>query len=130
MLYTKVLIPKDKRYIHIPRVILKRGASIYFYDPLEIEDVKICIGEVCHAVIENRKSGDLKDLCIKIVVFQKEILIVIEADNLQGWDRLSAQEKKDLEFRMFLVKSLTRTILWQRIGDGGRVVMIKSKEDD
>ncbi len=130
MLYTKVLIPKDKRYVLIPRVILKRGASIYLYDPLEIEDIKICIDEVCHAIIENTKSGDLKDFSIKIVIFQKEILIAIEADNLQRWDRLSLQEKKGLEFRMFLVKSLTRTILRQRTGDGGRVIMIKSKEDD
>ena len=110
--------------------MLKRGASIYFYDPLEIEDIKICIDEVCHAIIENTKSGDLKDFSIKIVIFQKEILIAIEADNLQRWDRLSLQEKKGLEFRMFLVKSLTRTILRQRTGDGGRVIMIKSKEDD
>ena len=130
MLYTKVLIPKDKRYILIPRVILKWGASIYFYNPLEIEDIKICIDEVCNAAIENTKCGDLKDLCIKIVVFQKEILIVIDTDNLQRWDGLSPQKKKDLEFSIFLVKSLTRTILWKRIGDIGRVIMIKSKEDD
>jgi len=129
MLYLEILIPKDKECVIIPRIILKRCASLYSYDFHEIDDIKICFSEICNTIIENTENIDSEDLSIsiKLLILSSKILVAIEADNIRNWDELLLEQNERFYFSMFLVKALMKNVFWQQAGDRGRLVMMKDK---
>lgn len=104
----KIAVPRKGDYISLVRLTTSSIAHSLKFNVEDIEDIKVCVGEACVNVINNRdKSED--SIEIEYTLYENELKIRV-GDVISN----ISQDNRELELGLLIIRSLMDEVKFEK----------------